>query len=428
MLVLVAALAAEEPTTLSLTAEEAVERALAHAPRLRSLGQHELAAEAGVSQARADEKPRIELTASYTRYSDVPEIFFPGQTTGDPLFPNIPDVARARIGARYPLYTGGRLGGQVDAARGEESSVESELEAARLDVALETRRAYWRLVTAAEREEVLRENVAALEAHLKDAHNRERFGLAARNEVLAVEVERDRSELGRLRAGADRRLAQEDARRLLGLRPQERLEPRETLEPLGPPAGEIESLVSLALENRSEIDALEGKLAALEARARVERAARLPQVSVGGGYLYAHPNPRYLPPEPDWDGNWEVGIEMALSVFDGGRATAGEARVRAQAEAVRAEMTDLEERIRLQVVGAFLELETAAAGVSIANRAVESAKENHRVLAERYREGVALSSDLLDAEVALLRAELDRTEALASERLARAVLDRALGR
>jgi hypothetical protein len=41
---------------------------------------------------------------------------------------------------------------------------------------------------------------------------------------------------------------------------------------------------------------------------------------------------------------------------------------------------------------------------------------------------VILSSELLDAEVALLRAGLDRTEALASTRLSAAALDRAVGR
>jgi outer membrane protein TolC len=47
---------------------------------------------------------------------------------------------------------------------------------------------------------------------------------------------------------------------------------------------------------------------------------------------------------------------------------------------------------------------------------------------ERFAAGVATSTDLLDAQVALLQAELDRTRALANARLASARLDRALGR
>jgi outer membrane protein TolC len=47
---------------------------------------------------------------------------------------------------------------------------------------------------------VLEESLAAYEAHLADARNRQAVGLAARNEVLAVQVEKDRAELARLRA------------------------------------------------------------------------------------------------------------------------------------------------------------------------------------------------------------------------------------
>ncbi|HXH06897.1 MAG TPA: TolC family protein, partial [Vicinamibacterales bacterium] len=59
---------------------------------------------------------------------------------------------------------------------------------------------------------------------------------------------------------------------------------------------------------------------------------------------------------------------------------------------------------------------------------VRAAIEAHRVLVERYRAGVATSTEVLDAEVAVLEAELDRTRALASVRLAEAALERALGR
>ena len=59
---------------------------------------------------------------------------------------------------------------------------------------------------------------------------------------------------------------------------------------------------------------------------------------------------------------------------------------------------------------------------------MRSAAEARRVLAERFGAGVATNTDVLDAQVALLQAELDRTRALANAQLAAARLDRALGR
>jgi outer membrane protein TolC len=50
------------------------------------------------------------------------------------------------------------------------------------------------------------------------------------------------------------------------------------------------------------------------------------------------------------------------------------------------------------------------------------------VVSERFGAGVATSTDVLDAHVAVLQAELDRTHAIASARLAEARLARALGK
>ena len=67
-------------------------------------------------------------------------------------------------------------------------------------------------------------------------------------------------------------------------------------------------------------------------------------------------------------------------------------------------------------------------GAHAATDGARSAAEARRVVAERFNVGVATTTEVLDAQVALLQAELDRTRALASIRLAEARLDRALGR
>jgi len=58
---------------------------------------------------------------------------------------------------------------------------------------------------------------------------------------------------------------------------------------------------------------------------------------------------------------------------------------------------------------------------------VRAATDAERVVGERYRAGVATPTDVLDAQVARLQAELDRTKAVADARLAEARLARATG-
>jgi outer membrane protein len=415
---------------LRLTMAEAVERALASAPRLaqaRALGR---AGEADARVARSARWPQLELSAGYARNSEVPELrlAFPDGTERT-LFPNIPDNYRARGSVTWPLFSGGRISSGIGAAERDATAVERDQETDRQDLVLETRNAYWSVVLARELSRVLAEGLAAYDAHLKDAKNREAVGLTAANEVLAVQVERDRAELASLRAQNAAAIAQTNLARLVGVPLAAELELTEALRARETDAAEDSTnLEAAALERRSELGALEQRLAAAEARVRVERAALLPQVALAAGYDYANPNRKIMPPEARWRDSWDLGVNLSLNVLDGGRAAAAVARARGRRDAVREQLRDLRLRIGQQVRERDLALRADTSAVAVAERAVLSARENRRVAEERYRAGVLGSSELLDAEVALLRADLERVESLARQRLTAAALDRAVGR
>jgi outer membrane protein TolC len=429
---------AAEPAAdvLRLTLEEARGRARASAPAVEEARALEEAARAEVDASRAARRPQLELSAGYTRLSGVPELTLalPGSPPRT-IFPNLPDNYRARLGGLMSLYTGGRTAALTRAAEAEAAAAGGGDVAAReADLLFETTRAYWSLVTARHAESVLAESLLAYEAHLLDARHRREAGLAARNEVLAVEVERDRAELARLRAANAAEVAEADLRRLVGAPPLARIEPAE---PLGEPASEppppagadaTGALVGQALAQRPERAALHERIAAAQARLEAERAARRPQVTLGAGFDYANPNRRILPPAAEWQDSWDVGLSLSWSLFDGGRAAAAARRAAARADALRRRAEDLDRVIRLEVTARALEVEAARRAVAVAARNVEAARENSRVAAERHQAGVIPSAERLDAEVLLLRAGLDHTEALAQLRTARAALDRALGR
>jgi outer membrane protein len=414
-----------------LSLAEALERAKAHSARLAQLTALESAAAAGLRGARAQRWPVVDLEGSYTRNSAVPELTLisPGPPpVRETVFPNIPNNYRGRASVALPLYTGGRIAGHVDAARGQQEAARQDMAAGGADVRLETESAYWTLVTARESARVLRESIVSYDTHQKDAQNRFELGLAARNDLLAVQVERDRAELARLQAENQAEVASANLVRLVGLPPDTRVAPTEPL--AAPPAVEeaTESLVAAALQARPEVAALRSRLSAAEAQIKIERSARLPHLSAFGSYDYARPNSRILPLVDEWNGTWSVGAAVSMLAFDGGRTRAAVAEAQSHAEATRHQLRDLEERIRLEVTSRRLDAATAGAALSVAERSLASARESVKVETDRYREGVGLSSELLDAETRLLRAGLDLTDATTDVHVARAGLDRAVGR
>ena len=420
--------AGAEETPVRLTLGDAIERARQSSARLAQLRSLETAANAGVRVARAGRLPLIDVGATYTRNSDVPEltIVAPGAGTRT-LFPNIPDNMRARAGLSLPLYTGGRVGSAIRAAESQRTAAENDLTGGEADLVLEVSTAYWSLVTARASARVLSEAVASFEGHLGDARNRQEQGMAARNELLSVQVERDRAELSRLQSASAAAVANANLLRLLDLPAMARVEPSEPLAAPATPALETETLVATALERRPELMAVRARVRAAEAAVRVARAASLPQAGLTAGYDYARPNTRVLPLVAEWKGTWSVSASVAWTVFDGRRSSAAAAEAEARAQALRDQLKDLEGRLRLEVTTRALELGTAQAAVVVAERTLEAAKENLRVSQDRYREGVIASSELLDAETALLRAGLDQTAAVTQVQVARASLARAAG-
>jgi len=89
--------------------------------------------------------------------------------------------------------------------------------------------------------------------------------------------------------------------------------------------------------------------------------------------------------------------------------------------------TQLKENITLDVRRSALNVRRSLEKSSLAELAVSQATENLRVVADKYRSGLATSTDLLDAEVSLLQAQTQSSGAQVEFAVAQASLERALG-
>jgi outer membrane protein len=115
-------------------------------------------------------------------------------------------------------------------------------------------------------------------------------------------------------------------------------------------------------------------------------------------------------------------------LLDGGRTRSEIAEARATTRALEERLADFDASLAVELRQRLNEVTSSRAAIDAASDGVRSATEARRVLGERFAAGVATSTDVLDAQVALLQSELDRTQAIANARLADARLSRALGR
>jgi outer membrane protein TolC len=412
-----------------LTREDAIARGLSASHRLAEAVARGEAAEAATLERHAALLPQIAGQAGYTRTNHVDEfgILLPNNQVRI-IYPDVPDNYRARLDLQWPIYTAGRLGALERAARSEAAASADDLAAARADLRLEITRAYWALVTAAESVHVVDESVKRVGAHLRDVRNQLNAGLVAPNEVLSVEAQESRQRMLSIQARAMREVAEAELGRLIGVEPGTPIQPVSTLDAPPPESGQTATLVAAARQQRAERAALTRRVDAADERQTAAAAGRKPTIAVGGGLDYARPNPRIFPREAAWRESWDASINVNWPLFDGGRSRAELAGAAAMKRAAGERLAEFDAALAVEVRQRASELDASRAAVDAASDAVRAAAEASRVVGDRFNAGVATSTDRLDAQVAQLQADLDRTQALANARLAEARLARAVGR
>lgn len=418
---------------LRLTVDDAIARGLANSHRIAEARAREDGARAAARSVDLTRKPVVGASLGYTRTNHVTEFSVP-QPGGERLvvYPDIPDNVASRVSFQWPIFTAGRIDALERAAIAEADAAGADIETTRADLRLEIVRAYWGAATAREAVRVLEESAGRSEAQVRDARNRFDVGLIPPNEVSSLEAQRSRERAQLVEASNLRESALIELRRLIGAPPDQVIELADSLDQGASGAlgaqGAVDSLIKEALDTRTERKALALRLESAEARKDAALTASKPSIAFAGGLDYSKPNARIFPKTRAWQESWDLGVLVNWNFYDAGRAKSQAAEAAAVATATRERIAEFDSVVQADLRQRLLDLDSSQAMVRAAADAVRSAAEARRVVTDRFSAGVATSTDVLVAQVALLESELSRTRALAGVRLAEARLERALGR
>jgi len=421
-----------------LSLEEAVAAGLQASPGLHASRMKVDASAAKTKEMSAGRLPAVKFAGGYTRLSEVP----PFQVTL-PIYPDPIVVSQSyfnaytlKVGVQQPLFTGFRLEAGTESARLLERSAGLDLEKDRAEFVFTVKNAYWGLSRALDVEKVVEEDIGQVREHLKDVRAFFDQGLLTRNDVLRTELQLSNAEIMGIDARNAVAVARTSLNSLIGLSLDVEIEPTTSAAASAaavpaedaPAEAATRSLIDTAVLNRPEIRSAEFRIKASEAGVKAARAGWYPQVFLSGNYYYLRPNSRLMPAQDKFYGTWDIGISLSLDVWNWGQTKSQTRQARAQlAQALDARKL-LEDQAVLEVTQTRLALTQAREKLKVSAQAVGQAEENLRTTRERFKEGVALNTDVLDAEVFLLQAKLGRTQAAIDLALAQARLEKALGR
>ena len=158
------------------------------------------------------------------------------------------------------------------------------------------------------------------------------------------------------------------------------------------------------------------------------RSGLFPSVYLTGDYTLADPSPRVFPQSDQFLGTWSVGIMASIDIGRYPQALAQEEQARDRLAQARENSRKTADAVTTDVIRAYLALAESTQRLVSLGSELQQAEENERVAAERFRQGVILASERLDAQALLVRARLRQSQALFDVLIDRAALEKAVAR
>jgi outer membrane protein len=425
---------AKGQTFTRLTLDEAIAIGKEHSRTLKASTAKAEGASARADEASAGLLPSIKLDGSYRRLSDVPPfaVQVPGlMKVPYVISPTYQNSYALHAGVQQPIFTGFKLASNTRAAELLAKAADLDRINDESDLVLAITVAYWTLHQTTETNRYVDENVTRLEMYEKDTQNLLKAGLATRNDLLKIQVQSSNAKLTQIDAANDRQVAMMNLNNLIGQPLEAEVEPVslpqiDSADVLGPVARTAE-LQMRAWQFRPDLQAMQARIQASEATVRAAKGNWWPQIFFTGNYYYSRPNPRYMPTLDEWKDTWDFGVSIQLDVWNWGATSAQVEQARAGMMANQFIYEQMKENVSLEVTRYDLAKRRAKDKVNVAALAISQAEENARTTQDKYRSGLATSTDVLDASVALLQARTNYTGALVEFEVARARLVRASG-
>jgi len=406
-----------------LNLEKALVIALEKHPAVRASAENLKGAEFRHQTARAETRPRISTSYSYTGLADDPFIRIGGMpqtqiAASDQFYWNLTIV--------QPLFTGFALSTQKEMARLGVEIKEIEEQQTRQHVIKGVTSAYYGVLLTGKLLSVAEEAVHLLESHQRDSQLFYDRGLIRLNELLRVQVAVANAVQRREAAAAAEKMALSDLNRWLAfdIDRDTRINDVSTI-----PGRhfELETMVRLGLENRHLLRSLRLTLKKLQKVVALEKSALYPKVALAGGYerighdLLASEN------EFANDHNAYVSISAKWTLFDGFKTRSKIARAQADTRAFQQDLRSAEDGVHLEIKGAFLDLQVAERNIETAGASLGQAEESLRVTKLGFMQRAATSTEVLDTRTDLTRAQTNYFVALYGYLDALAELERAVG-
>ena len=405
-----------------LTLEDAVRISLSNHQRIHQVQELYSASSASAAAAHSDRLPTLDFSYSYDRLDDTPYLKF----GGIPIDINDDDIVHYQITLEQPLFTGFALSARQKMAELNVDMARYDLKQAQRLLALDVHTVALQLLRAEAMQRTAKQQQQQLRSHLGDVEEAYNQGIVPGNDRLKAEVALATAEQQLRNITIKVNLTRSRLNLLIG-RPQQN--PLEIIEPqiVEQPHQSLQQLIEVALKQRPEIHTAQLAITAAKENTRLAHGSDYPHLAAVASYWRDGDNWTASHNSYSNSNNASIGLRLDWNLFSSGADHSRIAASQHERRAKQQALLELMDQVRLQVEEASLQIEVAKNNEKTATKALEQARENHRLSILQFHEGLITTSDLLAAQTLLTRAETDLQTAHYGSLLAEAQLNFALG-
>ncbi len=395
------------------TLEQCLHHGLSRHPQLRIAESGVSAEKARLLQTRSAYDPKLDLRANW-RHSKVET------ASGRNIVDATTDSTSESVSASKLLFDAGQTGLQKKAAAESLAAAKARRDSTLTGLAADIKAAFFRAQQATELLKVREETLEGYERHLEKVESFVEVGTRAPFDITRARVDVANARVELISARSSLKVALAGLARAVGL--SETIEIAR-YEDFRQPTGLLEDKDRLITEamSRPDLKAAGLQVRAADLRLKEARLGHSPSISASADYQWSGT----ISP---LDRQWGMGVSMSWPVFDG-------AITRAQIDSARSNLENTAAALENSRLAVNAELENSITGLTDALERlqattvlVQQASESLNLAEGRYDAGLGSPLEITDARVEFARARGNHVVALFDSLIARAELDRVLGR
>ena len=320
------------------------------------------------------------------------------------------------------IYDFGRTPAVIKQTEQQRASDVQNLYGTAADVVLNVKQAYYTLLQDQHLVDVFAGSLKQQQAHVDEAKAREEAGVAAHTVVLTAQAAAASAQFDLVTAQNNANQARVNLNTAMGVNLRSPIRITESTEPEAP-VPEEELAVQLALTNRPEYQRDTDQILAAQSGVKVASTGNLPAVTTSASYT---PNLGRTSTFGQQQA-WALQLSLQWTFLDFGATRGAVQQARGQVDTARENLYTDAQTITGQVVQARLNIISAEAQLASAQAEVAAAQANLDAAVGSYTAGVGIFLSVIDAQAALLKAQVDEYSARYGLSIARATFEHAVG-